>query len=132
MSVQISPGSHTPIYQQIINGLRDAIAAGVYRGGEMLPSIRELAVQIRVNPNTVQRAYEALERDGIIYVRRGLGMFVTNKASRTARACVEEQMRSALDDAVARALSAGMRAEKVREIFDESLAKRTDLSELKA
>ncbi len=71
----IDPKSHVPIYRQIVEQVRSAIDAGVYRPGEALPSLRALAVEIRVNPNTVQRAYEELDRQGVIESRRGLGVF---------------------------------------------------------
>jgi GntR family transcriptional regulator len=121
MALQLNPGSHVPIYQQIVDGLREAIAAGVYRHGEMLPSTRDLAVQTRVNPNTVHRAYEALEREGLIQARRGLGMFVTNRAVRSARAAAEDQVCRALQQAVSRGLSAGIAPQTLRERFDEAL-----------
>lgn len=121
MAIQINPGSHVPIYQQIVNGLREAIAAGVYLRGEMLPSHRDLAVQVRVNPNTVQRAYEVLEREGLVHARRGLGMFVTNRAVRTAKAGAEDHVRQVLQDAIARGLAAGMAPEALREQFEEVL-----------
>ncbi len=72
----IDPKSHVPIYKQIAAQILDAIDAGVYRADEMLPSLRALAADIRVNPNTVQRAYDELEREGMVYSKRGVGLFV--------------------------------------------------------
>ena len=63
----IDPHSHLPIYLQIADEIRAAVAAGIYRPGEALPSLRAMAVEIHVNPNTVQRAYDELEREGLIY-----------------------------------------------------------------
>lgn len=131
MPIQINPGSHTPIYRQIVEGLREAIAAGVYRHGEMLPSQRDLALQVRVNPNTVQRAYEALEREGLIHARRGLGMFVTNRAVRTAKAAAEEQVKAVLGEAITRALAAGMTPQKLRERFEDLLAELSTSQEVR-
>src|SRR5688500_9426092 len=77
--MRIDPGSHEPIYLQIVAEVRKSIAAGVYKSGEMLPSLRVLAVDLRVNPNTVQRAYDQLEREGAVVCvpagvhRRGAG-----------------------------------------------------------
>ena len=71
--MQLNPKSHVPIYQQIVDGIRSSIAAGIFRPGEILPSVRVLAVDAQVNPNTVQRAYEELERQGVIESRRGRG-----------------------------------------------------------
>ena len=65
-----------PIYAQIVAGLRDQIAAGVLRTGEKLPSVRELAVQLSINPNTIQRAYRELEMEGWIASVPGKGSFV--------------------------------------------------------
>ena len=80
--VQIDPRRHLPIYLQIAEAIRGGVAAGTYRPGEALPSLRELAVTLRVNPNTVQRAYDELSREGIVESRRGLGLFVAEPTSR--------------------------------------------------
>ena len=76
MRIHISQDAGIPIYRQIVEQVRDSIDAGVHRPGEALPSLRALAVEIRVNPNTVQRAYEELEREGLVESRRGRGVFV--------------------------------------------------------
>ncbi len=76
MDFRIESGSHVPIYLQIVEGVRSAITSGGLRPGEALPSLRSLGVQLRVNPNTVQRAFDELERDGLIFPRRGVGMYV--------------------------------------------------------
>ena len=66
----------TPIYAQIERGLRAAIAAGRLRAGDQLPTVREMAVDLRVNANTVARVYSELERGGVLETRRGVGSFV--------------------------------------------------------
>lgn len=116
--LRIDAGSHMPIYQQIVDGLRSAIAAGTFGPGEMLPSQRELAIQVKVNPNTVQRAFEILEREGLIHALRGRGMFVTNRASHNARSGAEANVRRALQDAVRRGRAAGVGPERLQELFD--------------
>ena len=65
-----------PIYSQIADGLRDQILAGVLRSGDKLPSVRELASQLTINPNTIQRAYRELEAHGWIVTEPGKGCFV--------------------------------------------------------
>ena len=65
-----------PIYAQIADGFRDQITAGVLRAGEKLPSVRELAVQLSINPNTIQRSYRQLEAEGWIATVPGKGCFV--------------------------------------------------------
>ena len=65
-----------PIYEQVQNGLRKLMMAGALQEGEKLPSVRTLASQLAINPNTIQRAYEALEREGYVYSLPGKGSFV--------------------------------------------------------
>ena len=65
-----------PIYEQIVDRMRTLIAGGVLEPDEKLPSVRSLAVDLSINPNTIQRAYAELERDGFIYSVRGRGNFV--------------------------------------------------------
>src|SRR6185295_14709634 len=67
----------TPIYAQVERGLRAAIAAGRLKPGDQLPTVRELAVELSVNANTVSRVYVDLERAGVIETKRGVGSFVT-------------------------------------------------------
>ena len=75
--VAVDPRDRTPIYAQLDRGLRAAIATGRLTTGEQLPTVRQLAVDLRINANTVARVYAELERAGIIETRRGIGSFVT-------------------------------------------------------
>jgi GntR family transcriptional regulator len=75
--VSIDPRDRTPLYAQLERGLRAAIASGRLRPGDQLPTVRQLAVDLRVNANTVARVYGELERAGVIGTRRGVGSFVT-------------------------------------------------------
>src|SRR6187431_1990233 len=75
--VSIDPQDATPIYAQLERGLRAGIATGRLQPGEQLPTVRQLAVELRVNANTVARVYAELERAGVIETRRGVGSFVT-------------------------------------------------------
>src|SRR5919201_5518453 len=74
--VSIDLRDATPIYAQLERGLRAAIAAGRLRSGDQLPTVRQLAVDLRVNANTVAKVYAHLERDGLLETRRGVGTFV--------------------------------------------------------
>ena len=69
--------SDQPIYSQLTQRLTEAIVAGIYAPGEKLPSVRELAVEAGVNPNTVQRSLTELEREGLVFSQRTAGRFVT-------------------------------------------------------
>lgn len=75
--VSIDPRDATPIYAQLERGLRAAIASGRLRPGEQLPTVRQLAVDLQINANTVARVYTELERAGVIETRRGVGSFVS-------------------------------------------------------
>jgi GntR family transcriptional regulator len=66
----------TPIYVQIIEKIKADIVSGKLKGGDKLPSVREIAENFKVNPNTVQRVYMELEREGVAYPQRGIGTFV--------------------------------------------------------
>lgn len=74
--VSIDTRDRTPIYAQLEQGLRAAIAAGRLLAGEQLPTVRQLAVDLRVNANTVARVYADLERAGVLETRRGVGSFI--------------------------------------------------------
>ncbi|MCR5664272.1 MAG: GntR family transcriptional regulator [Oscillospiraceae bacterium] len=77
--------SDLPIYVQLIRQIRQEIVSGAMPPGERLPSVREIAAELGVNPNTVQRALQELERDGLIYTQRTSGRFVTEDAAAISR-----------------------------------------------
>src|SRR5436189_2593973 len=79
--VTVDPRDATPIYAQLERGIRASIATGRLQPGDQLPTVRQLAVELRVNANTVARVYAELERSGVIETRRGVGSFIT--ATRT-------------------------------------------------
>ena len=76
MFLSVDPGSGFPVYRQIMDQVRRMIVAGRLTPGEKLPSIRDLAATLQINPLTVGKAYTELERSGIVEMRRGLGMYV--------------------------------------------------------
>ena len=119
--MRIDPRSHVPIFVQIADRIKESIAAGVYRADEALPSIRELAVKVRVNPNTVRRAYETLERDGMIHPRRGLGMFVAKRGPRWAQAQAARRVSDALVRAVETGRAAEMSDAELRRLFKKAM-----------
>jgi GntR family transcriptional regulator len=79
LALAISPGSAVPIYRQIAQQIRAAIAQRHLRTGEQLPAVRPLAEELVVNPNTVARAYQELVRDGLVESRSGIGLFVLER-----------------------------------------------------
>ena len=123
--MKIDPGSHIPIYLQIAEGIRGAIAARLFRPGESLPSLRALALQLQVNPNTVQRAYDELLREGIAYSQRGRGLFVAQQATDSAQSHTEQSVRDTLDEAIRAARAAGMSWTAIRRLFAAALRQAT-------
>jgi GntR family transcriptional regulator len=78
MLLHVNPSSGVPIYLQIEMQVKNAVAAGALRQGDTLPSVRKLAAQLRINPNTVARSYQNLERDGVIRTVAGGGTYVAD------------------------------------------------------
>ena len=91
---------HRPIYRQIIDRFSRSLVRGEIAPGDRIPSIRELAVDLKVNANTIQRAYQEMERDALIFSQRGTGYFVTNDSK-----AAERVRESLLADAVETFLS---------------------------
>lgn len=116
----IDQKSNVPIFRQIADQLRNAIDAGVYRPGEVMPSLRALAIDIKVNANTVQRAYDALEREGVVETRRGVGIFVAQLAN-GKRNAVERKLISEFGATIRRSIEQGMTPDAVRQVFEESM-----------
>ena len=104
LEIRITPGSPTAIYRQIVDQIRRAVASGVHKVGDQLPSIRVLAEQLVINPNTVAKAYNELIHDGVIEARQGRGYFVADcrqvysDEERSRR--LEEALRSFLSEAL--------------------------------
>lgn len=90
--IQVDQRDATPIYSQIERALRAAIASGRLTVGDQLPTVRQLAVDLRVNANTVARVYTDLERQGVLETRRGVGSFISASPSK-ARSAGEHQRR---------------------------------------
>ena len=116
----INPYSHTPVFVQIVEHIRTGIAAGIYRPGEMLPSLRGLALELVVNPNTVQRAYEQLEREGLVFSRRGVGLFVAKQGVRSARSQAHELAEKAFTQAIVAARAANLSNDQIQGIFTKA------------
>jgi GntR family transcriptional regulator len=115
--MKIEPASPVPIFQQIADGIRSAVAAGVYRPGELIPSVRTQAVNLLVNPNTVQRAYEQLEREGLIQSKKGTGMVVAPDSKVAAQNGVEEGIHAAFSQAIGTGSAAGMSRTAIDRIY---------------
>lgn len=121
MRLNIDPDSGVPVYLQIAQGIKRSVALGSLREGEQLPSVREVAEVLTVNPNTVAKAYQHLERDGVVASRKGVGTFIADGdldiTDRERRRVVEEM----IDRALVEADHLRLPMDDVRTLFEERL-----------
>ena len=103
MVIQLNFKSGKPVYLQIVDQIKSAAASGVVRGGEALPSIRPLAEELRVNRNTVAKAYAELESQGIIEPSAGKGCFVSDNNSPFKKAVRQKMLTHDIDAAIVQA-----------------------------
>ena len=99
--------SGVPVYRQLIDQVMGAIATGTLQGGDQLPTVRQVAVDLSINPNTVVRAYRELEIRGILETQQGTGTFVSHKKVKFDQVERERQLNQIVSDFVARAGAAG-------------------------
>ncbi|MDE6220410.1 MAG: GntR family transcriptional regulator [Lachnospiraceae bacterium] len=104
-----------PIYEQVIERFQQMILCGAIQPNTPMPSVRSLAMELSLNPNTIQRAYQELERAGYIYTIKGKGSFVSETA--TAASNKRRQLRKELQGFVDKALLAGVLAQELQEMF---------------
>jgi GntR family transcriptional regulator len=113
----IDPRSGVPIYLQLTDQIKRAVAVGALAPGERLPTVKGLAVQLTLNPNTIAKVYRDLEREGIIDTSPGRGSFVTgNGTVDKARVVASEVAERAVRDAVREARALGVPREELRRI----------------
>ena len=113
MEFQIDPTSRLPIYRQLRQQIREAVARGRLRAGDRLPSVRELSRRLVVNPNTIARVYTELEREGVLHTRPGLGVFVAEPKSELTRKARRERLREQVDLLLTEAVHLGFSAGEV-------------------
>lgn len=121
MSFRIDPLAGTPVFEQIVFQVKAAVARGELAPGDKLPSVRDLAKETAVNPNTVVRALEALERDRVIVRRQGSGCFVAPPSSDLTARARQKQLDDALDRVVTDAFHLGFTNRDVKSALDEAL-----------
>ena len=119
----VDPRSGVPIYLQIIEQIKRSIALGVLQSGEQLPTVKQLAIDLTVNPNTVARAYRELEREQVIETAPGRGSFVRSNGVTESPKVAAEIAGDALDVALREAKSVGLERNDVRRLFENALAR---------
>jgi GntR family transcriptional regulator len=115
LAISIQTGSNISIYQQIVDQVCAAIAAGRIADDEALPSVRSLAEALLINPNTVSHAYGELVREGILESRPGRGMFVSKRRQIYSRAERTRRIDQALSSLVSQAFRLGLSADEIVE-----------------
>jgi len=113
--------SGVPVYLQLVQQVQSAVAAGTLRDGDQLPSVRVLAEQLRINRNTIARAYQALEAEGVIANRQGAGCFVTASVTPLRRSVRTERLAAAIDGVIVQAHNLQVTGDTLRSLLDERL-----------
>jgi GntR family transcriptional regulator len=112
-----------PIYLQVVNAIKHQVAAGQLAPGQQLPTVRQLATDLRVNPNTIARSYDLLDTDRVITTQQGRGTYVREQPDQEQLLLArQEQLLSLVDSVVGKALSMGYSVQEVREAFEAQLA----------
>ena len=119
MQIYVNPGDELPIYRQIMRQITDSIAGGRMKPGEQLPSHRDLAVQLVIAPLTVKKAYDELERAGLILTQRGRGTFVGERPPQPSLEERKERLRDAARRLLSQASLTGSSFEEVTELLAE-------------
>lgn len=114
--------SNLPIYIQIMNLIKTKIVSGELKRGDKLPSVRELSKELKVNPNTIQRAYQELEREEFVYTQRGMGTFVTENTD-TIQNVKKSMATGLIDQFFSEMKNLGFKNDEIKEMVSHWLAK---------
>ena len=121
MWFHVDPASGVPIYLQLINQVKRATASGLMKTGDQMPSVRELAMELTVNPNTIAKAYQELERAGIIKTLRGVGTFVAEKEVKIVYEERVKAIMTAIEKVIVEAHHLGFSNDELQKYFEEKL-----------
>ena len=121
MFLEIDPANGLAIYDQIVRQLKFAVARGVLKPGELVPSVRELAKDLAINPNTVARAYRELQTDEVLEVVRGTGLAIAPGALKQCRKARTELIRARMRQMLVEARQSEIDEQELRTMFDNEL-----------
>src|SRR5436309_7065037 len=122
MVLRINPASGVPLYLQLIEQVKHAIETGAMRAGEQLPSVRQMAEELLINPNTVARAYRELEHEGVIELKHGSGAFI--RESIVPRAKLMQKAQGVVQSLLGRLASLGLSEDEIRRLLESEFARR--------
>jgi GntR family transcriptional regulator len=117
---RLNQSSGIPLYLQLMEQVKHAVETGALRQGDQLPTIRKLAEELVMNPNTVVRAYRELEHEGVIELKHGSGAFI--KEATAGRSRLIQMAQAAMQSTVERLISLGLSEEELRRTFENELA----------
>ena len=123
MLIHVNPSSGVPIYLQIEAQLKNAIAAGALKPKQPLASVRKLAAELGINPNTVARAYQELEREGVIQTVPGGGTFVAERQSRLLKSEKLRRMQPYARQIAVEGVQMGLSEEEILDLVQQELAR---------
>lgn len=126
MLLELNTGDERPIYSQIADRVKFAVAGGVLRPGDLVPSVRELSKQLVVNPNTVARAYRDLQTAGLLESVRGMGLQVSDGAVEHCRTLRRELVRQRIRAAIEEAHRSQMEPAEIESILREEWTRSSD------
>ena len=121
LNIVINTGSATPIYKQITDQVRLGVATGRLAVGDQLPSVRALAEELVLNPNTVARAYTDLAREGMIESRPGRGVFIIQKRKMFTREEGRRRLEPLVEALIGEAVALDFSREELREVVDRKM-----------
>lgn len=120
---RVDPSSSEPLFQQLVHAVKRAVATGALRAGDRLPSVRELARELVINPNTISRAFRELEGEGVTVSRRGAGTFIAERRDVVRKDESRRRLREALENALSDAVNLGMSRGDLSKTFEAVLRK---------
>jgi GntR family transcriptional regulator len=121
--IHVNASSGLPLYVQIETQVKNAVAAGALKKGEALPSVRKLAVELRINPNTVARAYQELEREGVIATVPGGGTYVAGHTPRFLKSEKLRRLQPYARQIAVEGTQLGLDEKEIMEMVEEELEK---------
>lgn len=122
MFFTVDPGGDVPIYEQIVRQIQMAVAGGLLTGGQMVPSVRQLAVDLAINPNTIAKAYTQLQNEKVLEPLRGRGLIVRRDALARCKKARDRSIAASLSSVIDDAARSGVPADDLRQLFEAQLA----------
>lgn len=120
MWLDINPRLKTPIYQQVVDGIKEAVARSVLAPGERIPTVREIAAELSLNPNTIAKAYQKLEQEGVIETMGSRGTFVASRSNVDLN-FARKKLTGLVDKVLVEAYHLGLERAEIEQLFTESL-----------